>query len=152
FAVGAPEGFTERFTYTLDGSPRTWTDGDGNTTQHQYDGFGRYRGFTNPAGTTKHQTLDEVGNVVAVAITEDHRSLMEARYRVDEWNRVFRIDRAWRDIETGRPSGKTRWDGTGGIVSTVIEYGENGRPDRVWYESGNIVEYAYDGCGRLTAL
>ena len=63
---------------------------------------------------------------------------MEAQYRVDELNRVFHIDRAWRDLETGEPSGKSEWDGTKGVVSTVIEYGERGRPAKVWNEGQNI--------------
>lgn len=152
FSVGGPQGFTERFTYTLDGSPRSRSDGDGNTTVHRYDGFERYQGFTDPSGTMKHQSLDEAGNVVAVTVSDAKRILMEAQYQVDELNRVFRIDRAWRDLDTGEPSGKSEWDGTNGVVSTVIEYGDNGRPSRVWNESHNIAAYAYDGCARLTAV
>jgi YD repeat-containing protein len=88
--MGAPEGFTEMFTYTLDGSPQSRTDGDGNKTVHRYDGFERY------------QSLDETGNVVAVIVSDAKRTLKGARYRVDELNRVFRIDRAWQDLETGQ--------------------------------------------------
>jgi YD repeat-containing protein len=151
-AVGAEEGFIQRFTYTLDGSPRSHTTGDGNKTVHRYDGFERYQGFIDPSGTMKHQARDVAGNVVAVTVSDSNSILMQAHYQLDEWNRVFRIDRAWLDLETGEPSGKSEWDGKKGVVSTVIEYGERGRPAKVWNESQNITAYAYDGCARLTAV
>ncbi len=151
-AVGKPEGLVERYAYSLDGSPRTRTDGDGHTTAHLYDGFERYCGFRDAAGTTKRQSLDEAGNVVSVSVGDGKWSLLEARYRVDEWNRVFRIDRLWHDLQTGKPQGATGWDGADGLVSTVFEWGENGRPTAVWDESGNVVTYAYDGCSRLIEI
>ena len=150
-AVGKPEGILDRYTYSLDGSPRTRTDGDGNTTAHLYDGFERYCGFRDAAGTTKRQSLDEAGNVVSVSVGDGKWSLLEARYRVDEWNRAFRIDHLWHD-PTGKARGATGWDGTEGLVSTVVEWGENGRPAAVWDESGNVVSYAYDGCSRVTGI
>jgi YD repeat-containing protein len=152
FAANAAAGFIERFTYTLDGSPRSRTDGDGGTTVHRYDGFERYQGFLDPGGTMKHQSLDEAGNVVAVNLSDAERVLMEARYRVDELNRTVRIDRAWRDLETGEPAGKSGWDGAEGVVSTVIEYGPRSLPARVWNEGGAVSTFSYDGCARLTEL
>jgi YD repeat-containing protein len=57
--------------------------------------------------------------------------------------------RIWRP---GKSLGNSGWDGADGVVSTVIEYGENGRPSKIWNESGAITAYAYDGCERLTSL
>jgi YD repeat-containing protein len=151
-AVGTPEGFAERFTYSLDGSLLTRTDGDGHATIHSYDGLERYRGFRDAAGTTKWQSLDDAGNVVAVSVTDGEWSLLEARYRVDEWNRVWRIDRLWHDLKSGKPAGASGWDGAKGMVSTLVEWGENGRPSKVWGESGNAATYTWDGCRRLLGM
>ncbi|PYJ44744.1 MAG: hypothetical protein DME85_14455, partial [Verrucomicrobia bacterium] len=73
-AVGTKETFTNRFTYTLNGAVRSQTDGNGNTTTHHYDGFQRYRGFTDPLGTTKKQSFDEADNVVRVRVDGDNGS------------------------------------------------------------------------------
>ncbi len=151
-AAGAPEGVVERFTYTLDGSPRTATDGEGNTAEHLYDAFERYVGFTDPVGTTKRQVFDDAGNVTAVSVIDGEHAVMEASYRFDEWSRVCRIDRAWREAASGEPTGASGWDGAKGVVTTIVEYAENGRPGKVWLESGEVVEYKHDGCGRVTAI
>jgi YD repeat-containing protein len=78
-------------------------------------------------------------------------SLLETQYQYDELNRRVRIDRAWRDATTRNPLGKSRWDGKEGMVSTVIEYADNHRPSRIWYETGNILCLEYDGANRVVA-
>src|SRR6185369_11030970 len=166
FAAGTKETFTEGFTYTLNGAARSRTDGNGNRTVHHYDGFQRYRGFTDPVGTTKTQWFDEASNVVRVRVDGDNGSptkpsktgrrdiwpLMEAHYHFDQWNRAYRMDQAWHDPATGNALGASNWNGEKGIVSTVVEYGENGLPGKVWSEAGNVVALEFDGAARLTAL
>ncbi|HMH50790.1 MAG TPA: DUF6531 domain-containing protein [Candidatus Acidoferrum sp.] len=165
-AVGTKETCTERFAYTLNGAVRIHTDTNGNRTTHHYDGFQRYRGFTDPAGTTKNQWFDEANNVVRVRVDGDTGSaphdpqdarrerapLMEAHYHFDQWNRAYRTDQAWHDPATGTALGDSQWNGEKGIVSTVVEYAENGRPGKVWSETGNVAAFEYDGAGRLTAI
>ena len=163
FGVGTRDTYSHRFTYTLNGALRSYTDGNDETTAHHYDGYHRYKGFTSPIGTRKTQWFDEADNVVRVAIDNandlattkseiDHSGrvpLMEANYHFDQWNRPYRVDKAWHDHSTGRPLGKSKWNGEKGIVSTVTEYGENGLLGKVWTESNNVVAVEYDGVGRI---
>ena len=151
--VGASEGFAEPFSYDLDGAPRCHTDGDGNAVLHRYDSFQRYAGFTDPAGTTTEQSVDEVGNAARVAVADaEGRLLTEARYSYDSWRRVVRADRAWFAAEDGRPLGASSWDGREGVVSTITEYEDNGLPTKLWGETGNIVNVRYDGANRLSSI
>ena len=129
------------------------TDGNGGTTTWHYDGYQRDRGFTDQAGTTRTHWLDAAGNIVRAAVAgpaaaapKRTRSaarraavpLLEATYEYDEWNRVVRIDEAWRDAG-GKPLGASGWDDREGVVSTVMEYGAHGRVARAWREGGNVV-------------
>jgi YD repeat-containing protein len=149
--AGMPDEHIERTTYTRNGVVATHTDGDGNTTTHRYDGFDRYRGFTNPLGTSKTQWLDEAGNVTRVAVTAGDRTLMEARRYFDEWDRLWRIDESWVAAD-GKPLGASGWDEAKGVVSAVVEFGDSGLPASVWGESGNVVSFTYDGAGRVTRI
>jgi YD repeat-containing protein len=165
FGVGTTEGFSNLFTYALNGSIRTVADGNGNETSHHYDGFQRYKGYRNAAGTGKRQWFDAAGNVVRVKI-EDGDSLamtgskddqgrvplMEMRYHFDEWNRAYRVDKAWHDAVTGEKLGRSKWDGEKGVVSTLLEYAENGLLGRVWTESDNVLAFEYDGVGRIATM
>lgn len=162
FGAGTKETFSDRYTYTSNGAVRTYTDGNGKTTAHHYDGYHRYKGFTSPIGTKKTQWFDEADNVVRVEIANANAGtakktgvghggrvpLMEARYHFDQWNRASRVDKAWHDPSTGHPLGKSKWNGEEGIVSTVVEYAENGLPGKVWTETNNVVSVEYDGVGR----
>jgi YD repeat-containing protein len=166
YGVGTRETFSNRFTYTLNGALRTYTDGNGKKTTHHYDGFHRYKGFTNPIGTKKTQWFDEADNVVRVEIDGDkgsatkksrvgHRGsapLMETNYNFDQWNRVYRVDKAWHNHSNGHTLGKSQWNGEEGIVSTILEYAENGLPGKVWTETDNVVGFEYDGVGRVIQI
>lgn len=163
FGVGTKETFSNRFTYTLNGAVRTSTDGNGNTTTHNYDGFHRYKGFTNPIGTKKTQWFDEADNVVRVEIDglatkksifgyRGSAPLMEAKYYFDQWNRMYRVDKAWHNHSNGDKLGESQWNGEKGIVSTVLEYAQNGLPGKVWTETGNVVGVEYDGVGRVVQM
>ncbi len=166
FGVGTRETFSNRFTYTLNGAVRTSINGNGNTTTYHYDGFHRYKGFTNPVGTKKTQWFDEADNVVRVEIDSDSglatkksrvrhpgsAPLMEAKYHFDQWNRAYRVDKAWHNHSNGDELGESKWNGEKGIVSTVLEYAENGLPGKVWTETDNVVGVEYDGVGRVVQM
>lgn len=164
FAAGTKESFTHRYTWTPNGAIRTRTDGNGHTYTNRFDGFHRFLGFTDPLGTSKTQSLDAAGNVVRVAIEgvsgastgrrrarADGLPLMEAAYHVDEWNRVHRIDRAWRDTE-GRPLGSSGWADEPGVVSMLIEYADDGLPGALWSEGGNVTTVDRDEAGRIASV
>lgn len=162
--AGTRETFSERFTYTLNSAVRTYTDGNGKITMHHYDGFHRYKGFIDSVGTKKTQWFDEADNIVRVEIdgdtgfvTDKHENpgstpLMETKYNFDQWNRVYRVDQAWRDSSNGQELGQSKWNGEKGIVSTVVEYAENGFPGKVWTESENVLATEYDGVGRIVKM
>src|SRR5262245_40838395 len=155
FGVGTREAYYDHFTYTRNGAVRSYTDGNNNVTRHHYDGFHRYKGFTNPVGTTKTQSFDETGNVVKVAVVEENRErgpLMEAMYHFDQWNRVYRVDQVWHDPSSGKPLGQSKWNGEKGMCSTLLEYSENGLPGKVWTEADNVLAVGYDGVGRIIKI
>src|SRR5262249_1425494 len=134
---------------------RSYTDGNNNVTRHHYDGFDRYKGYTNAVGATKTQSLDEAGNVVKVAVFGENRGrmpLMEATYHFDEWNRVYRVNKAWYDFSNGAPIGQSKWNGEKGLVSTLLEYADNGLPGKVWMETDNVLAFEYDGVGRVVKM
>ena len=157
--AGTQEQSSQRFTYTPNGALSGQTDGAGNMTTHHYDGFHRYKGFTSPIGSRKTQWFDEADNVVRVAIdgadggnqsaTGRLVRLMDATYHFDQWNRAYRVDRSWHDQATGELLGNSKWNGQKGVVSTILEYADNGLPARVWTEAGNVVAVEYDGAGRI---
>jgi len=150
--AGTPEAATDRFTWTPDGSLRSRTDARGDTTTWAYDGFGRCIGAADATGTTWTQRLDPTGDTVLLTVTGarngDQAPVAEMAYRRDEWGRPVRIDHTWRDPE-GRPLGRSGWDGAEGIVSSLMEYGEDARPAAVWSEGDGVVRLAWDGAGRL---
>jgi YD repeat-containing protein len=157
-AAGTKEAMTERRTYTRNGALRTVTDGNGGKTTIHYDGFERECGLTDAVGTVLTRRLDEAGNVVGVAVNDPGAAaddaaepLLEATYEYDEWDRVVRVDEAWRDAD-GKPIGASGWDGREGVVSSVVEYGPDGRAARVWQEGGNVVAVVRDGAGRVAVV
>ncbi|MFF4258653.1 DUF6531 domain-containing protein [Streptomyces sp. NPDC001663] len=153
--AGTSHAATERFTWTPDGSLRSRTDACGETTTWTYDGFGRCTGAVDAAGTTWIRRLDAVGDTVLLTVTSTKNGgpepVAETAHHRDEWGRPFRIDRAWRDPK-GRPLGCSGWDGAEGIVSSLVEYGVDGRPAAVWSEDGGVVRLAWDGAGRLVGV
>jgi YD repeat-containing protein len=164
-AAGTDEAVTERRTYTRNGALRTITDGNGGTTTWHRDAYQRDRGFTDPLGTTTTRERDEAGNVVHVMVdgpgalsrrTKSERGgdgepLLEAAYQYDEWNRLLRMDEAWRD-PSGKPLGASGWDGREGVVSTVVEYGRDGLPVTVWGEGEHELAFLYDSLGRVSEV
>lgn len=163
--VGTKEETTVRYTYTPNGRPGSMTDGRGETTRYHFDGFHRYQGFTNAGGAAKRQSFDEAGNVTRIEVTGDAglvnergepdeakaRSLLEIFYKYDELNRRVRGDRAWRDPATGEALGTSRLNREEAVVSTFVEFGDNHRPSRVFYETGNVLSLEYDGADRVVA-
>jgi YD repeat-containing protein len=164
-AAGTSDAATERRTYTRNGFLQTKTDTNGHTTTYHHDGYGRYRGSTDPLGNRTRLELDEAGNVTRVTVegAEEPATRPPARSRradappievtfeYDEWDRLVRIDKAWVD-SGGKTLGVSGWDGRDGVVSTVVEYGVHGRATRLWREGGNVVSVAYDGLGRAAAI
>jgi YD repeat-containing protein len=163
--AGSPEEATILYTHTLNGRGRSITDGRGNTTHYHYDGFHRSRGFTNAGGAMQKQRYDAEGNITHIEVTGDLASvneqgqvneatasiLLKTVHQYDELNRRIRTNRAWLDVATSTPLGKSQWDGQEGIVSTLIEYDDNRRPLKIWDESGNIQSFEYDGANRVVA-
>ena len=48
--------------------------------------------------------------------------------------------------------GSSGWNDEPGIVSTVVEYADDGRPGRIWSESGNIVSIQRDAADRIVSV
>ncbi len=158
-AADTRDAVTERRTYTRNGALRTIIDENGNTTLYHYDGSGA-TSDADPLGTLARLWRDEVGNVVRVAVgaaDEPNKSepggtppqiavpLIEAWFHYDEWDRVVRVDRAWRDM-------------TGKISADQVGWARGSRFDRrgvrrkrsrlrVWREGGDVANCAYDGLG-----
>ena len=163
--VGSKDHIVIRYTYTPNGRRSSVIDGRGGVIRYDYDGFHRYRGFSNALGTNKRQSFDEVDNIIRIEIAGDQGlgdedgnprdpksvKLLETNYAYDELNRRVQINRAWRDLLTERPLGQSRWAGNEGVVSTVVEYSDNHRPAKIWYETGNVLQFQYDGANRVVA-
>jgi YD repeat-containing protein len=156
FGAGISEAYSHHFTYSVNGDLRTFTDGNGNRTLHRYDGYDRYKGFINPLGTRKTQWFDEAGNIVQVEINHDgspnQDPVVAAQYSFDQWNRLYRVDKRWHDSSTGEPLGESNWDKHPGVITTIVEYGDNGLAGKIWTESDNVVSIDYDGLGRVTQV
>jgi YD repeat-containing protein len=164
--VGTADEVRIRHTYTLNGRLGSTTDGCGSTTLYNFDGFHRYEGFQNAGGTLKKQWRDETGNVTRVQVLgeavsfhesgepviEQAQTLLESWFQYDELNRLVRMDRAWRDTDSGESVGHSKYDGKEGIVSSLVQYGENHLPSRLWTETGNILHIQYDGAGRASTI
>ena len=164
FGAGTGEQVEVRHAYSANGRLRSTTDAQGRTEEYHYDPFDRYQGHTDAAGTAKRQWRDEVGNVTRIAVTGaalsfDARGepvearrvpLVESWLHFDELSRLVRVDRAWRDLTAG-VLGRSGWDGREGVVSQVVQYGDNHRPARLWTEPGSVVSLEYDGVNRLSA-
>jgi len=149
-----------RYTYTLNGKRSTRTDGQGNTLHYHYDGFQRSIGMTNAEGIVIHRVLDPAGNTTLFEVMPDPAALQEAGsapavpllqmyYQYDELNRLTQINRAWYDLSSGMPSGKSQLNGQTGFVSTILEYQENPYPSMILGEAGSQVRLEYDGIDRL---
>jgi YD repeat-containing protein len=161
--AGTEEQSTIRYTYTLNGRLSSVTNGRDYTTLYHYDRFQRYEGFTNAGGVSKKQWRDEAGNVTRIEVSGEivafdadsnptetiAQFLLESWFEYDELNRRVRVDRAWRDPLSGESLGQSQWDGTEGMVSSVVQYGDNHLPARVWAETGNILQIHYDGANRV---
>lgn len=160
--VKAKDEAETRHAYTRAGRRRSSIDAIGNTVRYDYDGFNRYKGFANAAGTVKKQRLDEMGNVTQLLVIGDCMAmneredlvaneasvLLESSFQHDELNRLVQINNAWTDPLTGESLGKSQWNGEEGKVSTIIEYDGNNLPTKVWQETGNILNIQYDGANR----
>ena len=83
---------------------------------------------------------DEVGSPTFVLVSPHEGRLR--LYHVD----LYRIERQEEMFELGLE------DCLSADSVIVVEWGENGRPTAVWDESGNVVNYSYDGCSRLTGI
>lgn len=164
--VGTEDEAEIRHTYTANGRLSSTTNGRGHTTLYNYDDFHRYAGFTNAGRTSKKQWRDEAGNVTQIQVLGDAvmfnegnepviteaQLLLESWFQYDELNRLVRMDRAWRDPLTGESLGHSRYDAKDGAVSSVVEYGDNHLPAKLWTETGNILNVHYDGAGRVRTL
>ncbi|MDQ3773815.1 MAG: DUF6531 domain-containing protein [Pseudomonadota bacterium] len=164
--VGSDDEIKISHTYTANGRLSSTTNGRGHTTSYNYDSFHRYEGFTNAGGTAKQQWLDQAGNVTRIQVlgelvtfnessepvTTQAQSLLESWFQYDELNRLVRMDRAWRDPLTGEALGRSQYDAQDSVVSSVVEYGDNHLPAKLWTETGNIVHVQYDGAGRVSSI
>lgn len=164
--VGSSDETEMHYTYTANGRLAATTSAKGHKVTFYYDGFHRYEGFTNPIGTMKKQWRDETGNVIRMQVIGETMTcndqgepaatqkgtLLESWFHYDECNRLVRMDRAWRDPATGAPLGSSHLQGKEGMISSVVQYGQNHLPAHLWLETGNVLHFQYDGASRLIAL
>ncbi|MES0096634.1 DUF6531 domain-containing protein [Mesorhizobium sp. M0019] len=165
FSPGTPAEIHTRYTYTLNGDLGSATDGRANTVHHRYDGFQRYKGFSNKKGTVKTQWFDECGNVIRAQVYGDFLvanelgdvlakqgvPLLETWFQYDELNRLVRLDRAWNDPLTGASLGQSTLCGKDGLVSAAIEY-DGHLPSKVRHEAGKVLQLHFDGADRFVSL
>ena len=156
-APGLPEAITESVTYTDNGLPRTLTDGEGNVSILEYDGFDRPSRlrYPNPTGggtsTTDFDawTYDEASNV----LTESRRGTT-LTYAYDALDRL---------IQATAPSTPVRgygYDLLGRLTTAhndeelwqTFTYDALGRTvSERWFVWG-VMDYAYDAAGRRTRI
>ncbi|HMG13905.1 MAG TPA: hypothetical protein VK590_00590 [Saprospiraceae bacterium] len=160
--VGSDQKSIFKYRYSLTGKLKRFTDAKNNFSQFQYDGFDRWIGFKNPAGTEKIIHLNETGFTNKIEYygqpglvdkmgnlkRTKNRLLDETIYFLDEWDRTYRIDRKWYDFAKGTSRGRTTWDKKLGYVSSLIEFADNGKPAALWSENNNLVTLKYDGLSR----
>ncbi|WP_298123294.1 hypothetical protein, partial [Brevundimonas sp.] len=154
-AVGTPAAQTETVTYTLNGQPRTLTDGRGNVSEMEYDGFDRLARmrYPDPSSGQPSTTDDELygydanGNVTTVTT----RANQTFTTTYDALNRptavaapsptpstTFTYDNLGRTLTASIPGQTTTmtWDALGRMLT---ESGPTG-----------TMSYAYDIGGRRT--
>jgi RHS repeat-associated protein len=151
------EAITESITYTDNGLPETLTDGAGNVSIIEYDGWDRasklrYPNATPPGTSTTdfdEWTYDDAGNV----LTESRRGV-SLTYDWDELNRLIQVvapSVATRSYEYDNLGRMTEAASAGSLVQTFV-WDALGRQTRETSSGGGSVISTYDAAGRRTRL
>lgn len=175
------EPITESATYTANGQPLTLTDGKGNVSTIEYDGFDRpvkmrYPNATGSGSSTTDQeqyTYDAAGNVT----TYRNRAGELSGFQHDALNRTIGqggstiADRTFTYDNLGRLTGAAMssggssfsrsWDALGRVTSetqnplgktVAYQHDLAGRRTRLTWPDGFFVNYDYNVGGDLTAI
>lgn len=140
-------------TYDPNGELSAVIDPLGARTEFVLDGYGRRAATIAPDGSATRRWFDPLGHAIRVTVGgvgADEAPILDTSFEHDEIGRLTRVDRAWRDPETGEPLGDS-FDGRRGIVSQVVRYDGGYKPAAAWSESGNVLSFDYDGAGRLVS-
>ncbi|UCF69370.1 MAG: RHS repeat protein, partial [Acidobacteriota bacterium] len=158
---------TQSFDYDGNRNITRRTDGDGELTDYEYDGFDRRVRERDEVGGTHEWFYDPAGNVVrdlrrgtvgGPSPTDrfglGNVDLTDTRFRYDELSRQIRVDRS-----LFMPSGSSptrvpllqegSLDPADGFVSTVFEYDRKSRRSFATRDTGATTRFDYDGVGRL---
>jgi RHS repeat-associated protein len=178
-AFGLAEAITESLTYTTNGRTQTLTDGNGNVSTLEYDGFDRLAVLRYPnatgggSSTTDRQqwTYDPARNI-ATYITRNNQTFA---YTYDRLNRltfadnptnvgdiVYTYDLVGNPLTAVQPGVRTvtmSWDALGRQLSETtplgamaMQYDIAGRRTRMTWPDGYLVDYTYDLTDAMTSL
>lgn len=177
--LGTIEAITESLTYTLNGQTQTLTDGNGNVSTLEYDGFDRlvtlrYPNATGPGSSTTDRqrwTYDPAGNI-ATYITRNNQTFT---YTYDRLNRLtfadnptnvgdisYTYDLLSRPLTAVQPGVRTvsmTWDALGRQLTETtplgqmtMQYDIANRRTRLTWPDGYLVDYTYDLTDAMTSL
>lgn len=177
--LGTVEAITESLTYTLNGQTQTLTDGNGNVSTLEYDGFDRLVTLRYPlpngggSSTTDRQrwTYDPAGNI-ATYITRNNQTFA---YTYDRLNRLtfadnptnvgdisYTYDLLSRPLTAVQPGVRTvsmTWDALGRqrtettpLGTMAMDYDIANRRTRLTWPDGVYVTYDHDLTDAMTAI
>lgn len=158
-ALGQPEAVTESVTYTANGQVASLTDGQGNVSIQEYDGFGRSTKLRYPnAGSAGTSTTDyeEAGyDAAGNMISSRNRAGQVTTVAYDNLNRPTAID-----APSGTQDLTYAYDNLGRAISVAVPSEQtNGRTydalGRLTEETSltfGAVGYQYDAAGNMTRL
>lgn len=177
--LGTVEDITESLTYTLNGQTQTLTDGNGNVSTLEYDGFDRLVTLRYPlpngggSSTTDRQrwTYDPAGNI-ATYITRNNQTFA---YTYDQLNRLtfadnptnvgdisYTYDLLSRPLTAVQPGVRTvsmTWDALGRqrtettpLGTMAMDYDIANRRTRLTWPDGYLVDYTWDLTDAMTSL
>jgi YD repeat-containing protein len=162
FAADTGEQAEVHYTYSLNGRPSSRVRPRAPQEVYHYDAWHRYVGYTDANDVSQQHLLDESGNLVRTRVigswptAENADSqvasgippVLEATFHYDEIDRLMRVDRRWHG-QTGAPLGRSGYDGDEGLVSVLVEYGDNHLPARIWTEPDRVISIDYDAAARV---
>jgi RHS repeat-associated protein len=146
-------GNTATATFNAAGQKETVTDPNGNVTRYAYDRLGRVTSMTDPLGRAYNNEYDPAGNVTRITNGRGQDIALE----YDNTGALTQLDCPDKTItytldEAGRRT-ESRQDDAAGTLTTRLSFDPNsGLVSSRTDAFGNVIRYAHDADGNLTAL